>query len=180
MTYYRSITWQYNDFLQIDNTSLCLENTIDAYLWNNYRTKYRSSWINTIDAYLCNIYRTKYRSNWISTCRMKLLNGKYTLIGTHGRMKLIPDSAIWMPTISAICWSNPRSKIDLTITETSRPRPRKKPAHSRETYEAPIANVLPGQYGKENKSSLKHTTGYQTVNIALRSLNFCHHKLHFY
>ena len=40
------------------------------------------------------------------------------------------------------------------MTVTSRPIPAKKPAHSRATYEAPMTNVFPGQYGNENKSSL--------------------------
>jgi len=41
----------------------------------------------------------------------------------------------------------------LTITVTSNPKPVKKPAHSKATYEAPITNVFPGGFFKLNKSS---------------------------
>ena len=40
------------------------------------------------------------------------------------------------------------------MTADSKPTPWRKPAHSRETYEAPIQRVFPGGYGREKMSSL--------------------------
>lgn len=42
----------------------------------------------------------------------------------------------------------------LSLTATSSPIPFKKPAHSKETYEAPMQSVFPGEYLRANKSSL--------------------------
>ena len=53
--------------------------------------------------------------------------------GTNPLRKFTPCPFMYSPTISAICWSNPRRRMDLTITVTSNPNLAKKPAHSSET-----------------------------------------------
>ena len=49
--------------------------------------------------------------------------------------------------------------MERTITVVSRPRPARNPAHSNDTYDAPTHNVLPGEYGKEKRSSLEEKNG---------------------
>lgn len=56
-------------------------------------------------------------------------------------------------TRSAQSWSNPLSGIDRIMTVEFSPRPLMKPAHSRATYEAPTTRVLPGELGREKRSS---------------------------
>lgn len=53
----------------------------------------------------------------------------------------------------ASCWSNPLSKIDLTITVTSIPKAFKNPAHSKAIYEAPTHKVRPGLFFSQKISS---------------------------
>ena len=56
-----------------------------------------------------------------------------TFVGTQGRTNLIFSVFICSPIISAICWSNPLSSMERTMTVTSSPIPARKPAHSNET-----------------------------------------------
>ena len=52
-----------------------------------------------------------------------------------------------------------RSATERTITAVSQPRPRRKPAHSSATYDAPMTSVLPGGFASEKMSSeLTHSS----------------------
>lgn len=104
----------------------------------------------------CNSNQLVLKFWGLNLVTLDMLNCWFTLVGTQGRMKLIPWLPMYSPIFSAICWSNPRSNMDRTMMETSRPIAWRKPPHSRATYEAPTTRVFPGQYGKENKSSLKY------------------------
>jgi len=54
------------------------------------------------------------------------------LCGTAGLRKRVPSASMKPPIRSAIPWSNPRSRIDLTMTVVSIPRPVRKPGqHTR-------------------------------------------------
>lgn len=64
-----------------------------------------------------------------------------------------------------ITWSKPLKRIDRTRTVTSRWTPRRNPAHSRATYDAPITTVLPGLCCSENKSSLQTKTNNSYTKI---------------
>lgn len=77
-----------------------------------------------------------------------------TFIGTYLRRNFTPCSSMCSPARLAMSWSKPLSRMDRTMTVTSRPSPAKKPPHSRATYEAPITRVFPGQYDNEKRSSL--------------------------
>lgn len=52
-------------------------------------------------------------------------------LGAYLNKNLTPRSCMADVTMSAICWSKPRSTIERTITVASKPRPFRKPAHSR-------------------------------------------------
>ena len=64
-----------------------------------------------------------------------------------------PVSSIYFSILSEHSRSNPRRSILRTATVTSKPRPFKKPAHSRLIYEAPTQSVLPGLFSRKNTSS---------------------------
>lgn len=56
-----------------------------------------------------------------------------TFVGTYLRRNFTPCSSIYSPARLAMSWSKPRSRMDRTMTVTSRPRPARNPPHSRAT-----------------------------------------------
>ncbi len=88
-----------------------------------------------------------------SDCRTALSYNYFTFLGL--KFSTVNSTALILFTFSNSDPSHKNSQTTIQLETFNFYIPFTKPAHSRDTYEAPIHSVLPGQYGKENKSSLK-------------------------
>mmetsp|Transcript_24278 Transcript_24278/g.77958 ORF Transcript_24278/g.77958 Transcript_24278/m.77958 type:complete len:219 (+) Transcript_24278:543-1199(+) len=86
--------------------------------------------------------------------RMRPPSVRSSLAGTNPRRNRVPWPSMYSPILSAHSRSNPRSRMDRTITVVLYPSAARNPAHSSATYEAPTTSVLPGGDSSENMSSL--------------------------
>mmetsp|Transcript_35540 Transcript_35540/g.95246 ORF Transcript_35540/g.95246 Transcript_35540/m.95246 type:complete len:217 (-) Transcript_35540:299-949(-) len=75
---------------------------------------------------------------------------------TAARRKRVPWRAMRSTTLLTHCLSkaSARRGLERTATAVSKPRPVRKPAHSRAMYAPPTHSVLPGGPGNEKTSSL--------------------------